>query len=289
MTQYNFPENDVGGDRLYDAEDFKRFFAAFLKTGVVNSFGDGLLVQSAQNGMNIQVGIGSAVINGGTFMNDAPIGIQVNVASAIQNRTDSVVLRADKDLRSTYLFYKPNDTTVVRNETVFELQLATVSVRMNASQITDADISDSRSNPDVCGWSTPFDNINVDGLIQQYQAIFSQKEAEFDDWFINLVNQLSENQATNLQNQITTIDSGKNIGLGLISDIDSITWTKEKHLVLSSDSITGDRPYTGTFYLEVVTLNSGTLIQKAYPTDIDQPPYYRTYKDSIWTDWRGYV
>ena len=37
MTQYSFPWNDVHGDRLYDADDFMRFFAAFLKTGVVMS------------------------------------------------------------------------------------------------------------------------------------------------------------------------------------------------------------------------------------------------------------
>ncbi|MFK4941430.1 hypothetical protein [Lactococcus petauri] len=53
MTQYSFPWNDVNGDRLYDADDFMRFFAAFLKTGVVMSFKDGLRVRSAQNGMNI--------------------------------------------------------------------------------------------------------------------------------------------------------------------------------------------------------------------------------------------
>ena len=38
MTQYSFPWNDVHGDRLYDADDFMRFFAAFLKTGVVMSY-----------------------------------------------------------------------------------------------------------------------------------------------------------------------------------------------------------------------------------------------------------
>ncbi|CEF52252.1 hypothetical protein LGMT14_02179 [Lactococcus garvieae] len=91
MTQYSFPWNDVNGDRLYDADDFMRFFAAFLKTGVVMSFKDGLRVRSAQNGMNIQVGGGSAVIGGGSYLNDENIAIQVNVASSVQNRTDSVV------------------------------------------------------------------------------------------------------------------------------------------------------------------------------------------------------
>ncbi|WP_259751493.1 hypothetical protein [Lactococcus lactis] len=209
MTQYSFPWNDVNGDRLYDAEDFMRFFAAFLKTGVVMSFKDGLRVQSAQNGMNIQVGAGSAVIDGGSYLNDEAIAIQVNVASSIQDRVDSVVLRMDKNARATQLFYKPGDTTVARNDTVYELQLATISVKTNATQITDVDITDMRSDPTVCGWSTPFDNINVDGIVDQYKGIFEQADVEFQDWFNNLKNQLDDNQATNLQNQIDNLGSEK--------------------------------------------------------------------------------
>ncbi|WP_270322342.1 hypothetical protein [Lactococcus petauri] len=200
MTQYSFPWNDVNGDRLYDAEDFMRFFAAFLKTGVVMSFKEGLRVRSAQNGMNIQVGGGSAVIGGGSYLNDENIAIQVNVASSVQNRTDSVVLRMDKNARDTYLYYKPSDTTVVRNDILFELQLATISVKMNATQITDADITDMRSDSTVCGWSTPFDNINVDGIVDQYTSIFEQADSDFKSWFQNLKNQLDDNQAANLQN-----------------------------------------------------------------------------------------
>lgn len=207
MTQYSFPWNDVNGDRLYDADDFMRFFAAFLKTGVVMSYKGGLRVRSAQNGMNIQVGSGSAVIGGSSYLNDADIGIQVNVASSIQDRVDSVVLRMDKNARTTQLFYKPGDTTVAHNDTTYELQLATISVKTNATQITDGDITDKRSDSTVCGWSTPFDNINVDGIVDQYKEIFSQADVQFQEWFKNLKNQLDDNQASNLQNQLDSLDS----------------------------------------------------------------------------------
>lgn len=209
MTQYSFPWNDVHGDRLYDADDFMRFFAAFLKTGVVMSFKDGLRVRSTQNGMNIKVGSGSAVIEGSSYLNDADIGIQVNVASSIQDRVDSIVLRMDKNARTTQLFYKPGDTTVARNDTTYELQLAKISVKTNATQITDADITDMRSDFTVCGWSTPFDNINVDGIVDQYKEIFEQKDLEFQAWFKNLKKQLDDNQASNLQNQIDNLGSDK--------------------------------------------------------------------------------
>lgn len=207
MTQYSFPWNDVHGDRLYDADDFMRFFAAFLKTGVVMSYKGGLRVRSAQNGMNIQVGSGSAVIEGSSYLNDADIGIQVNVASSIQDRVDSVVLRMDKNTRTTQLFYKPGDTTVARNDTTYELQLAKISVKTNATQITDADITDMRSDFTVCGWSTPFDNINVDGIVDQYKGIFTQADQDFQKWFEDVKGQLSEDAAGHLQNQLDSLDS----------------------------------------------------------------------------------
>ncbi|MFP7370910.1 hypothetical protein SFC12_02105 [Lactococcus lactis] len=232
MTQYSFPWNDVNGDRLYDAEDFMRFFSAFLKNGVVMSFKEGLRVRSTQNGMNIQVGAGSGVIDGNSYLNDETIGIQVNVASSIQDRVDSVVLRMDKNARVTQLFYKPGDTTVARNDTTYELQLAKISVKTNATQITDADITDMRSDFTVCGWSTPFDNINVDGIVDQYKEIFEQKDLEFQTWFQNLKNQLDDNQASNLQSQID------NLGNEKANDDEVVHKTGD-------ESVAGNKTFTG--------------------------------------------
>nr|DAJ69366.1 MAG TPA: Receptor Binding Protein [Caudoviricetes sp.] len=276
MTQYSFPWNDVNGDRLYDAEDFMRFFAAFLKTGVVMSFKEGLRVRSAQNGMNIQVGGGSAVIDGGSYMNDETIAIQVNVASSVQNRTDSVVLRMDKNARNTYLYYKPSDTTVVRNDVIFELQLATISVKMNAAQITDADITDMRSDSTVCGWSTPFDNINVDGIVDQYKGIFERADIDFQTWFQNLKNQLDDNQASNLQNQIDTINGiivQKDIPEGANLD----DYRIEGEFSKKTPTIVTGAPegITGAFRLSVRTmLGSSGIFQTLYDY-VTRSMYYR--------------
>ena len=267
MTQYSFPWNDVNGDRLYDAEDFMRFFAAFLKTGVVMSFKDGLRVRSSQNGMNIQVGAGSGVLAGSSYINDEAIAIQVNVASSIQDRTDSIVLRMDKNARNTYLFYKPSDTTVVRNDILFELQLATLSVKMNATQITDADITDTRSNSEVCGWATPFDNINVDGVVDQYRSIFSQADIEFQDWFTNLQNQLDENQATNLQNQINQLQAEKANNNEVVHNTGDESISGEKtftdNVSVKNITVAGDVPKTEitTFWANFKEYTTGV-----YPT-----------------------
>ncbi|MCT0486833.1 hypothetical protein [Lactococcus cremoris] len=263
MTQYSFPWNDVHGDRLYDADDFMRFFAAFLKTGVVMSFKDGLRVRSTKNGMNIQVGSGSAVIDGGSYLNDKAIGIQVNVASSIQERMDSVVLRMDKNARTTQLFYKPGDTTVARNDTTYELQLAKISVKNNATQITDADITDMRSDFTVCGWSTPFDNINVDGIVDQYKEIFEQKDLEFQAWFKNLKKQLDDNQASNLQNQID------NLGNEKANDHEVVHKTGD-------ESIAGNKTFTGDMTVKNISA-SGSLTSKIVSTKMESPAIKHTF------------
>lgn len=282
MTQHSFPWNDVNGDRLYDAEDFMRFFAAFLKTGVVMSFEEGLRVHSAQNGMNIQVGKGSGVIDGNSYMNDEAIAIQVNVASSVQNRIDSVVLRMDKNARDTYLYYKPSDTTVVRNDVIYELQLAKISVKMNATQITDADITDMRSDSTVCGWSTPFDNINIDGIVDQYKSIFAQADINFQDWFQNLKNQLDDNQAANLQNQIDAINGvlvQKDIPEG--SNLDD--YKTEGEFSKKTPTVVTGAPegVTGAFRLSVRTmLGSSGIFQTLYDY-ATRAMYYRIGNTSL--------
>lgn len=294
MTQYSFPWNDVNGDRLYDADDFMRFFAAFLKTGVVMSFKDGLRVRSAQNGMNIQVGGGSAVIGGGSYLNDENIAIQVNVASSVQNRTDSVVLRMDKNARDTYLYYKPSDTTVVRNDILFELQLATISVKMNATQITDADITDMRSDPTVCGWATPFDNINVDGIVDQYKSIFEQADSDFKSWFQNLKNQLDDNQAANLQNQINnSIHDGGQISVG--TDLDLFInpgfyaasgRIPDTELINYPEGI--KLSGSGTIYAQIVVFKnaSSSMVKQVFYDQQSADEYTRSYANNTWQPWQ---
>ncbi|MDT2621149.1 phage baseplate protein [Lactococcus petauri] len=233
-------------------------------------------VRSAQNGMNIQVGGGSAVIDGGSYMNDETIAIQVNVASSVQNRTDSVVLRMDKNARNTYLYYKPSDTTVVRNDVIFELQLATISVKMNAAQITDSDITDMRSDSTVCGWSTPFDNINVDGIVDQYKGIFERADTDFQAWFQNLKNQLDDNQASNLQNQIDTINGiivQKDIPEG--ANLDDYKIEGEFSKKTPTVVIGAPEGITGAFRLSVRTmLGSSGIFQTLYDY-VTRSIYYR--------------
>lgn len=168
--EWFFPFQDVDGDRTYSDLDFAKYYANLFTNGVFMGVGDGLLVTAdTQNpAMKIIVKSGSAFVNGRQYTNKGDTALIVPVASSNQNRTDSVVLRLDLPNRKLALAYKSNDTTVTRNEHIYELQLATVNVDRYVTVVNNANITDKRADENVCGYASPFEKVNVSGLEQQY-------------------------------------------------------------------------------------------------------------------------
>lgn len=228
MAQWSFPFPDVGGDRMYSDDDFAKYYSFLYNTGVFMPVGDALLVKSSPTqGMRVIISTGAAGINGRFYFNSEDLALDVPVASTTQDRIDSVVLRLDMAARMVTLAYKTNSTTVVRTDLVYELQLARVGVKRNASGITSADIEDIRANQQFCGYVTPHYEVPVSGMEAQYQAMLqsvfelfesdaednknnliqmlNDQEALYQSWLQGLQDELTENQAVNLQNQITKL------------------------------------------------------------------------------------
>lgn len=175
MAQWSFPFPDVGGDRMYSDDDFAKYYSFLYNTGVFMPVGDALLVKSSPTqGMRVIISMGAAGINGRFYFNSADLALDVPVASTTQDRIDSVVLRLDMAARMVTLAYKTNSTTVVRTDLVYELQLARVGVKRNASGITSADIEDMRANQQFCGYVTPHYEVPVSGMEAQYQTMLQQ-------------------------------------------------------------------------------------------------------------------
>lgn len=235
LMEWSFPWLSIDGDRSYDDTDFSKFFEGLFSYGVSLTTADALRVSASPNGgMQVQVAAGYS-FTGKVFLNSDDKALNIDVASSMQDRTDSVVVRMDKSVRNIFLVVKKNDVSVTRAADVYELQLATVRVPRNTSSITANLITDKRADYRVCGYSSPFQKVSVSGLEDQYttllQAIIakmnqytevekSKFEADmatiitagnnkmndftalFYDWFNNLKNQLDGNQAAKLQNQI---------------------------------------------------------------------------------------
>lgn len=173
--EWSFPWLSIDGDRAYDDSDFSQFFAGLFTTGVSLTTADSLKVSaSGTGGMRVQVQAGAANLEGRSYLNSAALAMPIAVASATHDRTDSVVVRMDKGTREIKLVVKAGDTSVQRASDIYELQLATINVPRNVSEITADCITDRRADATVCGYTSPFQKVAVSGLEAQYQALLQK-------------------------------------------------------------------------------------------------------------------
>lgn len=236
--------NSVGGDRLYNADQMSEIFTGLITDGVYESVGNKLAVEPNEN-MTIQINTGRGWFGGRWVNNNSAYLQTLESSDVILNRYCAVCVRVDltETARTSEPYFKYSDfatnpvkPTMERTESVKEYCLAYVYIKANAKEITAADIEDTRSNTELCGWVT--------GLIDQLDSktLWEQWNAQFHEWFNTLEDYLDENAETKLANDI----------LQLQEDVANIS---------------GHAKYTGTFdglgwsstdteyYTQTVTVN----------------------------------
>lgn len=215
MAEKSFPFNavevEVEGvltpDRVYNAEDFARYFAQFISNGVYPNPSSGLQVL-ADGSMVVTVQPGSAYATGYSYVLTEPLQISINTADAAYNRKDSIVVRLDLTEREMKIVYRPGTPASnpqapapTRTADIFDLQLAVVTVRSNTSTILPADVLDTRMNGNVCGIvSSVVESVDTTELFEQYEAYLNQKITEWNatqaqqaqDWENQMDNQQGE-------------------------------------------------------------------------------------------------
>ncbi|EMW5394346.1 structural protein [Enterococcus faecalis] len=195
--EWSFPWLSIDGDRMYDDSDFSRFFEGLFSYGVSLTTANALKVTASPNGgMKVQVDSGYS-FTGKVFLNSSAKALSIDVASSTQDRIDSIVVRMDKSVRDVFLAVKKNDTTVTRTSDVYELQLATIRVPRNVSSITGDLITDKRADEKVCGYSSPFQKVNVSGLEDQYTALLKA--------IIDKMNQYTEDEKVKFEADMQAI------------------------------------------------------------------------------------
>lgn len=215
-----FDANIVGEeyDRVYLASQFAAYFASFIGNGVYASKSNKLqVVEQVTPGMVVSVLSGQGWINGYWYENTESISLAVDVADGVLNRIDSVVLRLGFSERNMWVAIKkgtpainPSAPALTRNADYYELQLATIDVPASSIKVTQAQITDTRMNQDVCGWVTGVvDQLDTTTLFNQfdkwYEEHTSSWQEQFNTWFDTIKGQLSGDIATQLQSQITAL------------------------------------------------------------------------------------
>ena len=219
-------------DRAEEASFFAAFFADFIGNGVYPNPSTGLQVL-ANGGLELKVQKGSCFINGYRgVVEEGGETITLDAANTSYNRIDRIVARLDIEERQITLDVlkgtagsNPVAVELTRNSNIYELGLADIVVNKKASVITQSDITDTRLNSSLCGVVCGvIEQIDTTTLFNQYVSWFNEmkqessenyqkwfdgftlpSEQEFNDWFDGVKNQLSEDAAGNLQNQINDL------------------------------------------------------------------------------------
>lgn len=272
-------------DREYIAEQWANYFKLFVGNGVFATPTNQLKVV-AYTGMFVKISIGWAFINGYWYHNDTELEVEIPANMTANTITDGIFIRWDSANREIKATVGVNRTTPNRVAPYYELKLADIVVATGATQITDAEITDTRMDSSVCGIVTGvIEVIDAGNLFAQYQAIFTQwmnstdtdfdewrdnQEAlytqwynaikaqqtqdldDFDTWFDAIKGQLSEDAAGHLQNEIDEINAQ-----GLSGSIFTIT-TTQTELYGKDVTITGANvTKTGKFSAQGVAIITG--------------------------------
>ena len=236
---------DIEGDRGYTDDFLAEWVASFIENGVYNTE----LGVIAAGDMNITVQPGRAWINGRIYILTEALTIPVEVSDGKLNRYTSIVLRADANARKitvqavdgTYSA-QPTAPNITRNSEIYELKLADIYVAAGAISISQAEITDTRLDNEVCGLVyCPVEHIDTESLYNQIQTDLTNfrniSQKEFDAWFSALISsangniseyensflvwfehmkdQLSEDAAGNLQTQVDNLNNAA-LGGGLV-------------------------------------------------------------------------
>lgn len=204
-----FDSIDLGNgnyDRVYSSAEFSHYWALLVGNGVFIQPSTSLnVVATTPVSMRVKVLPGTGWIKGHylTILDNTDEFIDVPVADPSLPRIDSIIMalnNSDRDMklyvRSGTAAVSPTAVTLQRDDDVWELELAQITLAAGAGNITQQSIRDMRTDPDRCGIVT--------GLIDQFDVsgFFTAAKASFDEWFEDVRVELGGDVAGNLYNRI---------------------------------------------------------------------------------------
>ena len=212
MAELYFPFASVSGDRKVGPEIYERMLGDMFTAGVFPR-GEMLAVAPA-SGMQITLKTGGAVLirtdatsagpRGYLYSNTAAQTLTCNVADGVAGRIDAVVLRWSRTARSVTAAIvtgtpaaTPTAPTPKRTADIWELCLAQISVAAGATEITAAQITDTRET-ELCGIASSIAQLDS-------ADFYAQQTAVFDAWFNSIKGTLEGDVAGQLAAQIATL------------------------------------------------------------------------------------
>ncbi len=229
-NEYGLFWNSENGDRTYDADNFAELLNHFFTTGVF----EGELQVVANSNMTVSVKTGYCNLEGKIKFFDSITNITLDVANSIYPRIDTIVI--EKNITNRNITLKkvtgqissstPVATEPVRNETQYQIVLAQIYVGAGVSEITQSNITDTRTDSSICGYvSGTVKEIDYTQISSQWSAYLDEFKTEnlytFNEWFETIQGILGKDEAAKLLAMIETNETNIATNTSSISNIQS--------------------------------------------------------------------
>ena len=246
----------INNDRTYSAEDMNRPYRKLISNGVFatpkGEPSDYLQVFSADNGMNIIVSAGCALIGDKWFENPSDFMITISQNTEVLTRIDSIIAQVDKTQagRVGNIVYRKGNASsnpihpdINTDEDIIEFRLADITISPSCVSVTQDLITDCRGSEE-CPWVTSLIyQVDTSTLYAQwqeaYKKYYADQEAEHDKYFSEfekMKGQLSEDAAGKIQLEIDEITTILNETKEDLEDAISPIITEDGNYIVTEDN-----------------------------------------------------
>lgn len=265
----------INNDRTYSAEDMNRPYRKLISNGVFatpkGEPSDYLQVFSADNGMNIIVSAGCALIGDKWFENSSDFMITISQNTEVLTRIDSIIAQVDKTQagRVGNIVYRKGNASsnpihpdINTDEDIIEFRLADITISPSCVSVTQDLITDCRGSEE-CPWVTSLIyQVDTSTLYAQWQEaykkyyadqeaehdkyfsdfktmmsdFFNEEENAFNAWFEKMKGQLSEDAAGKIQLEIDEITTILNETKEDLEDAISPIITEDGNYIVTEDN-----------------------------------------------------
>lgn len=158
INDYGFPFTSSNGDRAYTAADFRAFYELLFTTGLAYGALNSLeVVQQDTPDMSVLVKSGAVMIRGAMRVVETAETLEPNTNPAGSDRIDYVVARlvyATRriDLALVQGVAGSGAPALTRNDSIYELAMAKLTLPSGYAAVTTAMITDTREDGALCGY-----------------------------------------------------------------------------------------------------------------------------------------
>ena len=202
-------------DRVYIADDFARYFRAFISSGIISDGGElSTNLQLTANGdMTTTLKAGNLIINGYRYELKNDMIFQHVAADGLLNRIDRISVTLDTAereicaiLRESEYSYSPVVPECRRTSEYRDYVVADVYVEAGAARIGQKDITDQRLNSVVCGLAVPFAKVDTAAIFNQFMAWFEDVKSRGETNVSEYLKLLSDSGDRQLKEIVKTLE-----------------------------------------------------------------------------------